>query len=317
MTASGAASGDNSQGRLVECVPNFSEGRRPEVVDALIDIVTSIPGAIFLDRHMDADHNRSVLTFTGGPAPVAEAAFRLVARASELIDLNEHQGEHPRMGATDVVPFVPLNGLTLADCAEMARQVGQRIGNELGIPVFLYEAAAGNLDRARLADVRRGGFEGLRERIGRDQTWRPDFGPERVHPTAGAIAVGARPLLVAFNVNLATDDVAKAKAVARAVREHDGGLKGVRALGFAIKGGKVAQVSMNLVDVEAAPIPLVLSRVREEAARQGTSVVDCEIVGLVPEAALRDAAGSASQLADAWRGQILERRLMQELRPRA
>lgn len=307
-------SDDDVQARTVECVPNFSEGRRCEVVDALIEVVTSISGAVLLDHHMDADHNRSVLTFAGEPAPVAEAAFCLVARAAELIDLNQHQGEHPRMGATDVVPFIPLDGLTLADCAEMARRVGERIGDELGIPVFLYEAAASNPDRARLADVRRGGFEGLRERIGKHEAWRPDFGPNRIHPTAGATAVGARRRLVAFNVNLDTSDVRVAKAVAKAVRERDGGLKGVRALGFAIDGGRRAQVSMNLVDVEAAPVDLVLARVREEVARQGASISGCEIVGLVPEAALRDAAGRASRFADAWRDQILERRLRQALR---
>jgi glutamate formiminotransferase len=298
---------------LVECVPNFSDGRRREVVNALIDVVTSIPGAILLDHHMDADHNRSVLTFAGEPAPVAEAAFRLVARAAELIDLNQHQGEHPRMGATDVVPFVPLDGLTLADCAEMARQVGQRIGDELGIPVFLYEAAASHPERACLADLRRGGFEGLRDRIGKHSDWQPDFGPERIHPTAGAVAVGARPLLVAFNVNLDTNDVRVARAVAKAIRERDGGLSGVRALGFAIDGGRRAQVSMNLVDVEAAPVDLVLARVREEAARHGAGISDCEIVGLVPEAALRDATGRTAEIAGIRRDQILECRLRQAL----
>lgn len=316
LRSSLAPNADNSRDApacLVECVPNFSEGRRREVVDALIEVVTSIPGAIFLDCHMDADHNRSVLTFAGEPAPVTEAAFRLVARAAALIDLNRHQGEHPRMGATDVIPFVPLEGLTLEDCADLARRLGRRIGDELGIPVFLYEAAASRPDRARLADVRRGGFEGLRERIGNDATRRPDFGPERIHASAGATAVGARRLLVAFNVNLDTSDVRVAKAVAKAVRERDGGLKGVRALGFAIDGGRRAQVSMNLVEVEAAPIPLVLARVREEAARHGTGIVGCEIVGLVPEAALRDATGQTLQLVGLQRDQILELRLTQAL----
>jgi glutamate formiminotransferase / 5-formyltetrahydrofolate cyclo-ligase len=299
--------------RLVECVPNVSEGRRREVVDSLIEVVTSTPGALLLDDHMDADHNRSVLTFVGEPAPVAEAAFRLVARASELIDLNQHQGEHPRIGAADVVPFVPLAGVTLDDCAEMARQLGRRVGDELGIPVFLYEAAASRPERAHLADLRRGGFEGLRERIGKDEAWRPDFGPERTHPTAGAGAVGARPLLVAFNVNLDTNDVRVAKAVAKAIRERDGGLRGVRALGFAIDGGRRAQVSMNLVNVEAAPIPLVLDRVREEAARHGTGILGCELVGLVPGTALRDATGRTVEIKGIRSDQVLEYRLSRAL----
>jgi len=304
---------DAGPARLVECVPNFSEGRRREVVDALVKVVASTPGALFLDRHMDADHNRCVLTFVGEPTPVAEAAFRLVACASELIDLNQHRGEHPRMGAADVVPLVPLAGVTLEDCAEMARHLGQRVGDELGIPVFLYEAAASLPERARLADVRRGGFEGLRERMGSDKAWHPDFGPTRIHPSAGATALGARPLLVAFNVDLDTSDVRVARAVAKAVRERDGGLKGVRALGFAIDSGKHAQVSMNLVDVEAAPIPLVLGRVREEAARHSTRVLGCEIVGLVPEAALRDATGRTAEIEGVRPDQVLEHRLSQAL----
>jgi glutamate formiminotransferase len=296
---------------VVECVPNFSEGRRREVVDSLIDVVRSISGTIFLDAHMDADHNRSVLTFAGAPDAVMEAAYRLVARAAELIDLNRHRGQHPRMGATDVLPFVPLEGVTLEDCADLARRVGRRIGDELGIPVFLYEAAASRPDRKNLADVRRGGFEALREQIGSDPARRPDFGPERIHATAGAIAVGARPVLVAFNVNLDTSDVAVARAIARSIRERDGGLKGVRALGFAVEGGRRAQVSMNLVDLEASPMQQVLARVRAEAAGRGVGIAACEVVGLVPEAALSGAAGHALELHGFRREQILELRLRQ------
>ena len=292
--------------KLVECVPNFSEGQKTEVIEELIQAIASVPGVTLLDRESDPDHNRSVLTFAGEPEPVAEAAFRVVAAAARLIDLNRHSGQHPRMGATDVVPFVPVENLTLDDCAEIARRVGRRIGEELSIPVFLYEAAASRVDRVSLADVRRGEFEGLRDLIGKDPARQPDFGPERIHPTAGATAVGARRFLVAFNANLNTGDVRVAKAVAAAIREQSGGLKNVRALGFSIEGGRRAQVSMNLVNTEATPIHRVLALVREEAARHGASISGCEVVGLVPEAALLDAAAHVLQLENFRRDQVLE-----------
>jgi glutamate formiminotransferase/formiminotetrahydrofolate cyclodeaminase len=295
--------------RIVECVPNFSEGRRAEVVEALIETIAGVPGATLLDHEMDADHNRSVLTFAGEPEPVIEAAVRVAARAVALIDLNHHRGQHPRMGAIDVVPFVPVEGVTLEDCAEFARRAGRRIGEELQIPVFLYEAAATRPDRVSLSDVRRGEFEGLREQIGRDPARQPDFGPARIHPTAGATAVGARRFLVAFNANLNTGDVRVAKAVAAAIREQSGGLKHVRALGFSIEGGRRAQVSMNLVNTEATPIHRVLALVREEAARRGASISGCEVVGLIPEAAMLDAAEHALQLENFRRDQVLELRL--------
>ena len=295
--------------RLVECVPNFSEGRRREVVEELIQVVASVPGVTLLDSEMDPDHNRSVLTFAGEPEPVAEAAFRVAERAAARIDLNQHQGQHPRMGATDVVPFVPIEGLTLDDCAEIARGVGKRIGEQLGIPIFLYEAAASRPDRVSLADVRRGEFEGLRERIGTDPSRKPDFGPERIHATAGATAVGARRFLVAFNANLNTGDVRVAKAVAAAIREQSGGLKNVRALGFSIEGGRRAQVSMNLVNTEATPVHRVLALIHDEAARRGAAVSGCEVVGLIPEAAMLDAAEHALRLENFRRDQVLELRL--------
>jgi glutamate formiminotransferase/formiminotetrahydrofolate cyclodeaminase len=295
--------------RLVECVPNVSEGRRREVVEDLLQVIASVAGVTLLDHEMDPDHNRSVLTFAGEPEPVLEAAFRVVARARERIDLNHHHGQHPRMGATDVVPFVPVEGVTLDDCAELARVVGKRIGDELEIPVFLYEAAATRPSRASLADVRRGEFEGLRDLIGKDPQRDPDFGPRRIHPTAGATAVGARRFLVAFNANLNTGDVRVAKAVAAAVREQSGGLKNVRALGFSIEGGRRAQVSMNLVNTEATPIHRVLSLVRDTAARHGAAISGCEVVGLIPEAAMLDAAEHALQLEGFRRDQVLELRL--------
>ncbi|HUK62330.1 MAG TPA: glutamate formimidoyltransferase, partial [Dongiaceae bacterium] len=295
--------------KIVECVPNFSEGRRREVVDELARVIGAVPGVTLLDSEMDADHHRSVLTFAGEPEPVIETAVRLVKRASELIDLNHHEGQHPRMGATDVVPFVPVEGVTLAECAEMARVAGRRIGAELGIPVFLYEAAASRPERVKLADVRRGEFEGLREAIGRDPARAPDFGPAKIHPTAGATAVGARKFLVAFNANLNTGDVRVAKAIAKAIREQSGGLANVRALGFSIEEGRRAQVSMNLVDTETTPIHRVLALIRDEAARYGAAISGCEVVGLIPEYAMLDAAEHALQLESFQRDQVLERRL--------
>jgi len=294
---------------IVECVPNFSEGRRRDVVDALVQSFADVPGVVFLDAEMDADHNRSVVTFAGEPEAVVEAAFRAVACARERIDLNHHTGQHPRMGATDVVPFVPVEGVTLEDCAELARCCGRRIGEELEIPVFLYEAAAARPDRTSLADVRRGQFEGLRKAIGRDADRVPDFGPARVHPTAGATAVGARRFLVAFNANLNTRDVRVAKAVAAAIREQSGGLKHVRALGFSIEDGRRSQVSMNLVNTESTPIHRVLQLVRAEAARFGAAISGCEVVGLIPQAAMLDAAEHALQLEGFRRDQVLELRL--------
>lgn len=295
--------------RLVECVPNFSEGRRREVVEELIQVVAGVAGVTLLDSEMDPDHNRSVMTFAGEPEPVIEAAFRVAARAAERIDLNHHSGQHPRMGATDVIPLVPIDGLTLDDCAGFARALGKRMGEELGIPVFLYESAASRPDRVSLADVRRGEFEGLRERIGADPARVPDFGPSRIHPTAGATAVGARRFLVAFNANLNTGDVRVAKAIASAIREQSGGLKNVRALGFSIEGGRRAQVSMNLVNTEATPIHRVLALVRDEAARRGAMISGCEVVGLIPEAAMLDAAEHVLQLENFRRDQVLELRL--------
>jgi glutamate formiminotransferase/formiminotetrahydrofolate cyclodeaminase len=295
--------------RLVECVPNFSEGRRREVVDRILDAVAGVRGVTLLDHEMDPDHNRSVLTFAGEPDAVLEGAYRAIERAAVLIDLTQHRGQHPRMGATDVVPFVPVEGVTLDDCAELARKLGRRVGESLAIPVFLYEAAATSPERVSLADVRRGEFEGLREAIGQDPARRPDFGPERIHPTAGATAIGARRFLVAFNANLNTPDVRVAKAVAAAVREQGGGLRHVRALGFSIENGRRAQVSMNLVNVEATPIHRVLALVRDEAARHGAAISGCEVVGLVPETAMLAAAEHALQLEGFRRDQVLELRL--------
>ncbi len=295
--------------RIVECVPNFSEGRDGALVEALVAAASAVPGVVLLDSEMDADHNRSVVTFAGEPEAVVEAAFHAIALATQRIDLTKHQGQHPRMGATDVVPFVPIEGVTLEECAELARQLGKRVGEELKLPVFLYEAARTRPERENLADVRRGEFEKLRELIGTDPAKTPDFGPNAIHPTAGAVAIGARRPLVAFNANLATADVAVAKRIAKAIRFGDGGLRYVKALGFSIRDGKQAQVSMNLVNTDGTPIHRVLALIDDEAKRWGTCVTGCEVVGLVPQAALLDAAEHHLRLENFRRDQVLEIRM--------
>ena len=273
---------------LVECVPNFSEGRNLELLDELRSVLTSVPGVRLLDVQADASHNRSVFTFVAPPDAALEAAFRAVRLASQRIDLRVHKGEHPRMGAADVVPFVPIEGVTMDDCVALAKRLGERIGKELEIPVFLYERAATRPERQNLADVRRGEFEGLREQIGKDPAKAPDFGPARIHPSAGAIAVGARPYLVAYNVYLGTGDQAVAKAIAKQVREASGGLKAVKALGMLV-GGE-AQVSMNLVDIDTTPPHVAFEAVAAAARRAGTEAAWSEVVGMVPERCVQGAA---------------------------
>jgi glutamate formiminotransferase len=293
---------------MIECIPNFSEGRRREVIDAIASAIAEVPGAAVLDTSADADHNRSVITFAGPAEAVAEAAFRAVRKASELIDLNEHRGEHPRVGATDVLPFVPLRGATLEECVALARAVGRRIGEELGIPVYLYEAAATRPERAALPNLRRGEYEGLREAIARDPDRAPDFGPPRLGP-AGATIVGARQPLIAYNVYLNTGDVRIANRIAKAIRGSSGGLRGVRALGLLVDGR--AQVSMNLVDYTTTPIHRAVEMIAREAAAYGALVVESELVGLIPEDALLDAARFYLRLHNMHEDQVLERRLIQ------
>jgi glutamate formiminotransferase len=271
---------------LVECVPNFSEGRRPEVLESILDEIRAVDGVRLVDHTMDPDHNRAVVTFVGEGAPVSEAAFRAVARAKELIDLNQHQGEHPRMGATDVVPFVPLEGSTMEECVGLAYRLGERVGRELGIPVFFYEAAALDPSRRNLADVRKGQFEGLRERIGTDPSRVPDAGPNAIHPTAGATAIGARFFLIAFNVNLETKDVQVAKDIAKKVREKDGGLPGIKAMGFYLDDVELSQVSMNVCNFQATSLLRVYEEIEREARARGIAIRESELVGLAPRAAL-------------------------------
>ena len=292
--------------KIVECVPNFSEGRRREVIDQIAEAIATVPHVHVLDVQSDADHNRTVVTFAGEPEAVEEAAFRGIEKAAELIDMNLHQGEHPRMGAADVAPFVPIKGVTMEDCVAIARRVGERVGRELDIPVYLYERAATRPERRNLADVRRGEYEGIKAEIATKPEREPDFGPKHVGK-AGATAIGARAPLIAYNVYLNTDDVEVAKAVARAVRHSSGGLRYVKALGLLVKGQ--AQVSMNLTDYRQTPVHRVVEMIHREAARYGVSVVESELIGLIPNEALAAAAEFYLQMGDFSSHQILENRL--------
>ncbi len=290
---------------LFEAVPNFSEGRDREKISRIIDAVGAVPGVRTLDLHSDPDHNRSVLTFAGEEDPVLSGAVALARACSSELDLASQAGEHPRMGVLDVLPFVPLEGATMEDAIRLARRTAEILGS-LGFPVFLYGAAATASHRRDLPDVRRAGYEGVLRRLD-DPSWRPDYGPPVLDPRRGAVAVGARPFLVAFNAYLNTDDVEVARTVATQVRESGGGLPGVRALGFLV-GGK-AQVSMNLTDLERTPIPVALEAVRSRAAELGVSVESTELVGLAPLSAILEAARYYLGLRDLGPDHVLETRL--------
>ena len=272
---------------LVECIPNFSEGRDTAKIDRIVNAAQSVAGVHVLDRSSDADHNRTVLTFIGAPDAVREAAFQSIKQAAELIDLDHHSGQHPRIGAADVVPFVPLRNVTMTQCVHIAEQLGERVGHELELPVYLYGRAARMPPRANLAEVRRLPYEILRTAIQSDPSRRPDFGPSRLRP-AGAVAIGARGPLIAFNAYLDTDDVRIAQAIARTVRESGGGLTYLKALGLLVNGQ--AQVSMNVIDYRQTGLHLILETVRAEASKHGTVVTHTELVGLVPRVALIGAA---------------------------
>jgi len=291
---------------LVECVPNFSEGRRAEVIAAIVEAMRAVPEARVLDFESDADHNRSVVTLVGPPGAVQEAAFQGIKTAATLIDLDVHRGEHPRLGATDVVPFVPISGVTMADCVALARDLGRRVGEELGIPVYLYEQAALHPERVNLEDVRRGEYEALKAEIGKNPARDPDFGPAVVGK-AGATIIGARPFLVAFNAYLNTDNVSIAQKIARALRHSNGGYRYVKAIGLLVAGQ--AQVSMNLTNFPQTPIHRVVETIRSEAARYGVTITHTELVGLIPQQALVDAAQWHLQLDLFEPGQILENKL--------
>jgi glutamate formiminotransferase len=301
---------------LIECVPNFSEGRDPAVVEAIVRAILAGPDVYLLDREMDADHNRSVITFVGTRESVGKAALRGIAEAAELIDLNHHQGAHPRLGATDVVPFVPIAGVTLEDCVRIAESVAEETWRRLKIPTYLYEAAARKPERANLENIRRGQFEGVREEIGTNPARLPDFGEALLHPTAGATVVGARKFLIAYNINLNTPDVAAAKAIAKKIRASGGGFPCVKAMGVELKARNLAQVSMNLTDFETTSMATVFQAVEREAAALGIQVVGSEIVGLVPRLALDQAAVQFLRVENFRPELIVENRLEQVLEER-
>jgi len=292
--------------KLIECIPNFSEARRPEVIDQIAAAVTSVEEVHLLDRSSDFDHNRTVLTFAGPPQAVERAAFRAIKTASELIDLNKHTGEHPRIGATDVCPFVPLSDVSMDECVAIAKRLGQRVGEELKIPVYLYEQAATRPERENLENIRRGQYEGLKEEIGINPDRKPDYGPSALGP-AGATVIGARNYLIAYNVYLTSDDVEIAKKIAKTIRHSSGGLRYIKALGLLVEGR--AQVSMNLTDYHKTSIALAVETIRREAQRYGVGIHHSELVGLIPQEALVDTAIWYTQLDAFDKGQILESRL--------
>ena len=296
-------------GPLVECVPNFSEGQNRTTVQALIDAVASVTGVRVLDHTMDGDHHRCVLTFVGEPEAMIEAAFRAILVATDLIDLRQHIGAHPRVGATDVVPFVPIRGATMQDCVQLAKRLGQRVGQELDIPVFLYERAASHPDHAALESVRRGGLEGLAYRLASDPDWSPDFGPAHLHKTAGAIVIGARQPLIAFNVNLHSRDLAVAQSIAKAIRQSNGGIPHLKAIGVELASRRMVQVAMNLTDYQETPIHVAFEAVQAQAALHGVEIAGSEIIGLVPQSALVEAAVDALRLDHFDPAQVLETRI--------
>jgi glutamate formiminotransferase / formiminotetrahydrofolate cyclodeaminase len=295
--------------RLIECVPNFSEGRDVAKVDAIVSSMTGVAGVYVLDRESDADHNRSVVTIAGDPDAVAEAVLRGVGKAMVLIDLTTHTGAHPRVGATDVVPFIPIHGISIEDCAALARRVGKEIWTRYRIPVFFYEAAATRPERVNLENIRRGQFEGLRDELKRNHDRQPDVGEPKLHPTAGVTVVGARKFLIAYNVNLNTSDVSIANKIAKAIRFSSGGLRHVKSMGVDLKARNLAQVSINLTDFEQTPMHRVYEMVKREAARYGAMPVGSEIVGLIPNKAIEMAADYFLQLENFSPEQILENRL--------
>ncbi|VBB05168.1 ftcd: glutamate formiminotransferase [Lucifera butyrica] len=295
--------------KLVECIPNFSEGRRTTVIEAIAGAIKEVPGVILLDYSADASHNRSVFTLVGTPEQVKKAVLQAAQQAVNLIDMTQHRGEHPRMGAVDVIPFVPIQNVTMDECVILSREAGAAIARELGMPVFLYEESATAASRKNLAEVRRGEFEGMAEKMQKTE-WRPDFG-DKLHPTAGAVAVGARMPLIAYNINLNTSDLNIAKAIAKIIRESSGGLKFVKALGVMLEDRNLAQVSINMTNYEQTPLYRVLELVKAEAKRYGVGVVGTEIIGLTPAKALVDSAKYYLQL-EGFDGdkQVLENHLL-------
>jgi len=298
--------------KIVESAPNFSEGRREEIVRQIITQAEGVQDVWILDWSMDADHDRSVVTLVGSPEPLLEVLFRMTKKAMELIDMRMHKGEHPRMGATDVIPLVPVMNITMEECVELSKRLGERIGQELNIPVFLYERSATAPHRENLADIRKGEFEGFFEKI-KDTRWKPDFGPEEVHPTAGVTAVGAREYLIAFNVNLGTTRIEIAEKIARAVRHISGGYKYVKAIAVDLKEKGMVQVSMNMTNYKKSPLFRVLETIKREAERYGVPVVGTEIIGMVPMQAMLEVAQFYLQLDDFDMNRIIESKILEIL----
>lgn len=296
--------------KLVECIPNFSEGCNQEIIDGLVATAKSVPGVTLLDYSSDQSHNRSVFTLVGDEESIQEGAFQLVKYASEKIDMTKHTGEHPRMGATDVLPFVPVKDISMEECVQLAKKVAERINKELAIPVFLYEEAASRPERQNLAKVRKGQFEGMPEKL-LEEDWAPDFGERKIHPTAGVTAVGARMPLVAFNVNLDTDNLEIANKIAKIIRGSGGGYKYCKAIGVMLEGRNIAQVSMNMVNLEKCSLYRTFETIRFEAKRYGVSIIGSEIVGLAPAKALVDVAEYYLQLEEFdYSKQVLENHLL-------
>lgn len=295
--------------KLIESVPNFSEGRREEVVRQIIEEAQKYERVKILDWSMDFDHNRSVVTLVGEPEEIENAIFDMVKKATELIDLRSHSGEHPRMGATDVIPFIPVMNTTMEECIEISKRVGERIGKELNIPVYLYEKSASSPDRENLANIRKGEFEGFFEKI-KDPKWKPDFGPEQVHPSAGVVAVGAREYLIAFNVNLGTNDIKIADKIAKAVRHISGGFRYVKAIGIELKEKGIVQVSMNLTNYKKSPIFRVFETIKREAQRYGVPVLNSEIIGMIPLKAAIETMKWYLQLDDFGEERVIENKIL-------
>lgn len=295
--------------KIVECVPNFSEGRRQVVIDAIATEITNIKGIRLLGKEMDGDHNRAVITFIGTPEAVKKAAFQAVKKSSETIDMTKHKGEHPRIGATDVIPLIPISGVSMKDCIKIANELGKEIGEKLKIPVYLYEEAATTPDRKNLAEIRKGEYEGLKKEIETNFERKPDYGPCKMHPRAGAVAIGARMPLIAYNVNLATNNVKIAKKIANAIRFKTGGLRYVKAMGFEIKERGIVQVSMNLTNYKKTPVFRVFELIKREAERYGINVIGSEVIGLIPMDAVIDCFDYYLRVEDFDNNQVLENKI--------
>lgn len=293
---------------IIECIPNISEGRRPDIIDAIAAAVRAVPGVRLLDYSSDASHNRSVFTIVGDAAPLKTAILALFDQTLQAVDLRTHEGEHPRLGAVDVVPFVPIEGVTMEDCVVLAKDVAADVASRFGLPVYLYEEASTNPARKNLEDIRRGEFEGLATKMA-TEGWAPDFGPATPHESGGASVIGARMPLIAYNINLNTDRVDVARKIAAAIRQSSGGFRFVKAAGFKLEDRNLAQVSMNLTNFEKTPIFRVFETVKREAERYGVSILESEIVGLVPASALHAAAEYYLQIAGFKSDQILENKL--------